>query len=117
MTVHTLAGQETIESTATEFFGHLTARRREGDIADTGACLNQLILPPGVVQQMQGKRVIIAADGILHTIPFAALPLPSTSASQQDACSDEAQTPDYKPLISQFELVNIPSLTAKVSSI
>jgi CHAT domain-containing protein/tetratricopeptide (TPR) repeat protein len=110
--VYPLAGQEVIEPIATEFFSHLKAQRRMRAIALTGGCLTQHLLPADLLPHLQRKQVIIAADGILHTIPFAALPLPASPSSGQDACAEIFQPPEYAPLIQEFQLINIPSATA-----
>ena len=129
LTVHPLAGQETIAPLAESFFQVIMqGETRKSEIVPKGTCLNQYILPPAVVQQMQGKRLIIAADGILHTLPFAALPTPSLAATSPNSCesgqgnllrnalgfgSNNAEN-DYTPLLVTQDLgiVNIPSITA-----
>jgi CHAT domain-containing protein len=119
--VYPLAVEETINPIAEDFFVFLEERATNQTIAGIGGCLAQHILPPEVLSQMQGKQVLIAADGILHTIPFAALPLTSSNNSCQNQLSlldaatntqSETHTSEYVPLIKQFRLVNIPSATA-----
>ncbi|MBI4906014.1 MAG: CHAT domain-containing protein [Acidobacteria bacterium] len=56
------------------------------------AALSRVILHP-VNAQIAGKRIVIVAEGILQTIPFAALPLPGSS----------------DPLIVKHEVVSLPS--------
>jgi CHAT domain-containing protein/Tfp pilus assembly protein PilF len=56
--------------------------------------LSQQILAPAA-DQLGTKRLVIIPDGILHTIPFAALNTPNTKT--------------YKPLITQHEITNLPS--------
>lgn len=56
------------------------------------------ILLEKVAAGIKGKRLIIAADGILQYIPFSALPEPTSS--------------DWQPLFLAHEVVNIPSAAA-----
>src|SRR6185369_3118370 len=49
---------------------------------------------------LEGKRLIVISDGILDSLPFAALPL--------DGCSRA----DGPPLITRYEVVNLPSILA-----
>jgi CHAT domain-containing protein/Tfp pilus assembly protein PilF len=56
--------------------------------------LSQQILAPAA-DQLGTKRLVIIPDGILHTIPFAALNTPNTKT--------------YNPLITQHEITNLPS--------
>jgi len=60
----------------------------------TGAWLSQTLLGP-VASQIQGKRLIIIADGALQYLPFAALPMPATSIKNrraEGAAADEGAT-------------------------
>jgi CHAT domain-containing protein/Tfp pilus assembly protein PilF len=51
-----------------------------------------------VATEIKGKRLVIAADGILQYIPFSALPEPGIS--------------DWQPLFLAHEVVNVPSAAA-----
>lgn len=51
-----------------------------------------------ITGEIDGKRLIIVADGILHYIPFSALP--------------ELKASTWQPLFLQHEIVKIPSLSA-----
>ncbi|MGL5081776.1 MAG: CHAT domain-containing protein [Microcoleaceae cyanobacterium] len=62
--------------------------------AKTAEELSHLILQP-VAGQLNGKRLLIVADGALQYIPFAALAQPGSS--------------DYQPLILNHEIINSPS--------
>ena len=119
LTVHPLAGQETLAPLAENFFQTVKNKRPNSQVARDGTCLTQHIFPPAVAQQMQGKRLIIAADGILHTLPFAALPTPGRAACEAYSISQAAQGAAstemaYEPLLVAQDLgiVNIPSITA-----
>ena len=71
------------------------------DINRLGKALTQKILPAEAMPYLQGKRFAIAADGALQTLPFAALPDPTSTIDSE-----------YVPLIAAHEIVNIPSATA-----
>jgi WD40 repeat protein/CHAT domain-containing protein len=60
---------------------------------DIGLSLSRMLLKP-VISQLENKRLLIVGDGILQTIPFAALPLP---------------TDVNTPLLAQNEIVTLPS--------
>jgi CHAT domain-containing protein/Tfp pilus assembly protein PilF len=68
----------------------------ERTIARAGHPLYNQILAPAA-EHIAGKRLLIAADGILHYTPFAALPL--------------ANADSYQPLLTQHEVVMTPSVT------
>jgi tetratricopeptide (TPR) repeat protein len=68
----------------------------ERTIARAGHPLYDQILAPAA-EHIAGKRLLIAADGILHYTPFAALPLSNTDG--------------YQPLLTQHEVVMTPSVT------
>ena len=117
MTSHVLPNRAEIETAAGKFLDGIRLGWRESDILkEGGACLRQKILPKEILEMTAGKKLIIAADGILQTVPFAALPLPDFNAPETDACNaatfnaDGSQT--YQPLIAEYEIVNIPSITS-----
>lgn len=61
--------------------------------------LGRLILDP-VAGLLKDKRLLIAADGALHYIPFGALPIPGVSPAA--------------PLIASHEVVHVPSASALI---
>jgi CHAT domain-containing protein len=65
-----------------------------------GASLSRMVLAP-VAGQLGTKRLMIVADGALHFVPFAALPVVSGGAPRTNRLS--------KPLIADHEIVNLPS--------
>ncbi|WP_246844415.1 CHAT domain-containing protein [Hydrocoleum sp. CS-953] len=84
---------------------------------ETGNKLSQILLSP-VANKLGNKRLLIVGDGILQTIPFAALPLTSpptplvqgeggNSASTFAGGNEEGQ--NYQPLIVNHEIVTLPS--------
>jgi CHAT domain-containing protein len=56
--------------------------------------LTQQILTPAA-KDLANKRLIIIPDGVLHTIPFAALNTPNSTT--------------YNPILTQHEITNLPS--------
>ena len=67
-------------------------------LADARA-LSRMLLGP-VAAYLTRPRVLIVSDGILHLLPFSALPDPRTIASD---------TQDADPLILEHELIHLPS--------
>jgi len=75
----------------------LRNRATEMAYARTSAQLSRMILGP-VAKELQGKRLLIVSDGALAYVPFGILPDPDT-----------LKTNPVTPLISQHEIVNLPS--------
>ena len=82
-----------------------TARiaKADAEIPAAAAALSQIVLAP-VAGQLGNKRLIIVADGVLHFIPFGALPVASGAAS-----STNRQRRVTRRLIENNEIVNLPS--------
>jgi CHAT domain-containing protein len=87
----------------------LAARRSVGDrpgdveqadleFRENAARLSDMLLAP-VAPQVAGKRLLVAADGVLQYLPFAALPLPGRPG-------------DYVPVLVEHEVVSVPSASA-----
>jgi CHAT domain-containing protein/tetratricopeptide (TPR) repeat protein len=83
-----------------------TARPRDVRLKEAGgqylaavADLSRTLLAP-VAGQFGKKRLLIAADGMLHYIPFGALPDPN-SLKESDG--------SWQPLLVEHEVVNLPS--------
>jgi CHAT domain-containing protein len=82
-----------IEAAARRFYS--LARRADSESAqveEAAASLSKILLAP-VADRLGSRRLMIVADGVLHYIPFAALPSPDTR----------------RPLIARHELVSLPS--------
>jgi CHAT domain-containing protein len=62
--------------------------------------LSQMVLGP-VAEQLQGKRLLVVADGALQYIPFQAMPEPQAGKKTIAGTAT--------PLIVQHEVVNLPS--------
>jgi CHAT domain-containing protein/Tfp pilus assembly protein PilF len=95
---YTLPSRTAIETAAKPFQSVIsTPGNTPSDAKRTGDTLYKLILSPAA-GQLPGKRLLIVADGVLQTIPFAALPLPNT--------------PDYTPLLKDHEIIHAPSASS-----
>jgi CHAT domain-containing protein/tetratricopeptide (TPR) repeat protein len=86
-----LPPESEVEKVARRAYNQLKSR---GGASDAIRTLGQLILHP-VIKHLNGRRLVIIADGALQYIPFGALPLPSG-----------------EPVVSRFEVVNLPSASA-----
>lgn len=84
--------------------------------AAAAARLSQMVLAPAVAQ-IQGKRLVIVADGGLQYVPFAALPAPALR-DEGRGMRDEKQKAAHSlhpsaliphPLIVEHEMVSLPS--------
>jgi CHAT domain-containing protein/tetratricopeptide (TPR) repeat protein len=111
---HTLPAGKPIESLARRLHTLVTARNRPGggsarlrlarraaaerEYHRAAARLGQMLL--GSVGRPAGKRIVVAADGALHYVPFAALPQPAAWRGAATA---------GEPLIVDYEVVNLPS--------
>jgi CHAT domain-containing protein/tetratricopeptide (TPR) repeat protein len=115
-----LPKREEVDSTARRAYDLLTSRNRwvEGEISSrrkarlakldaeyrkTSAALSRMVLGP-VTERLEGKRLLIVADGALQYIPFAALPVPAGDALQAAV-----------PLMAEHEIVNLPSASVLAS--
>ena len=88
--------QAVIESSARELYRlwstlDLFGQDREMQAASD---LSRLLLAPVAAQLRDNERLVVIADGALHYVPFAALPLPDGSG---------------QPLLLEHELVSLPS--------
>ncbi|MGO8731187.1 MAG: CHAT domain-containing protein [Terriglobia bacterium] len=103
-----------IEDTAHRVYDLLTSRNRwiegesssqrkervakgEAEYQKAAATLTQMILSP-VAARLEGKRLLIVADGALQYVPFAVLPVPTGNSSKPAV-----------PLVAEHEIVNLPS--------
>ncbi|NER33804.1 MAG: tetratricopeptide repeat protein [Oscillatoria sp. SIO1A7] len=100
-----LPGREEVEKAARNFRDYLTIpslRIRGKRAAQIAGALSETILGPVASQLGDGQydRLLIVSDGALNYIPFAALTIPK-------AAREAASVP--KPLIVDYEIVNLPS--------
>ena len=124
-----LPGRAEIEQAAQRVYELLTARipgenetnlvafrraaQAETQYPAAARALSQMILGP-VADQLGKKRLLIVADGALHSIPFAALPDPVASSqlsvvSSKAAINQQPATDNRQPLIVNHEIVSLPS--------
>jgi CHAT domain-containing protein len=126
-----LPGRAEIEAAAQRVYELLTARiPRENETnliafrraAQAGTqypaaaqALSQMILGP-VADQLGKKRLLIVADGTLHSIPFAALPEPKVGGrwpvvgkKQPPATSHQPPATSHQLLIVKHEIISLPS--------
>jgi len=109
-----LAKRDEIETAAGHFYNLLNVRNKDvkGETSEqrevrvakadlevpiAAASLSRMVLAPAA-GQLGKKRLMIVADGPLHFVPFAALPVGNGGA-----------TSPPRPLIADHEIVNLPS--------
>ena len=114
ITGYELAKRDEIETAAGHFYNLLNVRNKDVkgetskqravrvakadlEIPVAAASLSRMVLAPAA-GQLGKKRLLIVADGALHFVPFAALPLVRGGA-----------TSGPRPLIADHEIVNLPS--------
>jgi hypothetical protein len=105
-----LPDRRTIETAAYDFHRSLSTRSGSEQITTTrvSIALSKMLLDP-IKDQLHNQRLLIAADGALHNIPFSALPtpkdlpIPVIERSQQD---------QLIPLAVDHEIINLPSISA-----
>jgi CHAT domain-containing protein len=66
--------------------------------------LSQMLLGQ-VAGKLDKKRLLIVSDGALQYVPFAALPVPTQTSTENKASSSTSST----PLLVNYEIVNLPS--------
>ncbi len=125
VTSYPLPGRAEIEERARRAHRLLTASKRRQSRARAAielAELSEVLLGP-VAEHLDHRRLLIAADGALHYVPFGALPAPagsasgprdaaSRSAASRTAASRTAASRVAVPLIVDHEVVSVPSATA-----
>lgn len=102
-----LPGRAVIEAAARRALSLLPESHHRIARARTGIVLQEvarLVLTP-VGHRLAGRRLLVAADGILHYLPFAALPNPTGSG----AGAMGAEGAGTAPLIADHEVVTLPS--------
>jgi CHAT domain-containing protein len=111
---HELPKRSEIEDTSNHLYALLTSRNRwiggetsaqhkerlaksDAEYRQTAATLSQMVLGP-LGARLEGKRVLIVADGALLYIPFAVLPV-----AAKDTTKPAVQ------MVAEHEVVNLPS--------
>jgi hypothetical protein len=119
ITSYELPPRADIETAAQEFYKQL---KSEAGSIEEGMKLSQMLLAP-VVNQLGNKRLLIVGDGVLQSIPFAALPIPEGTSPPtpllQGEGSNSPAPPSlegnsvgglgFTPLLVQHEIVSLPS--------
>jgi CHAT domain-containing protein/uncharacterized protein HemY len=105
-----LPGQKQIEDAANNFrddiqnasspYGQDHPDKVYDAAVKTAYQLSQMIMKP-VADKLGKKRLVIVADGVLQSTPFAALADPTSKSVSE-----------YQPLIVNHEIANLPSVTA-----
>ena len=85
----------------------LRIQRADEEYPEAAAALSSMILKP-VASELGTKRLLVVSEGALQYVPFGALPVPNVS-SQSSVVS--RATDNYKPLIVDHEIVNLPSVS------
>jgi len=117
ITGYELPKREEIEAAARKFYE--LAKKADSAITqapEAAAALSRMLLAPAS-GRLTAKRLVIVADGILHYIPFAALPSPETgrqgdreTGRQGDReTGRQGKSPLSTPLIVNHEIVTLPS--------
>jgi CHAT domain-containing protein/tetratricopeptide (TPR) repeat protein len=125
-----------IEAAARRVYGLLTARNQivkfetdgerrarvsaaDVEYVEAARVLARMVLGP-VAPFLEEKQLLIVSDGALHYVPFAALPVPGLSSSEQSfetlkgsrsktSAGLSASAENYVPLVVEHEIVNLPS--------
>jgi CHAT domain-containing protein/Flp pilus assembly protein TadD len=119
ITSYELPKRADIEAAAKAFYTQL--KSEQGSL-DEGMKLSQMLLAP-VANQLSNKRLLIVGDGILQSIPFAALPIPEGTSPPapllQGEGSNSPAPPSLAgkgvgglgltPLLVNHEIVSLPS--------
>ena len=96
-----------VEEAAREVYERLTDRQgwlgsgwraHRSEYRSAAARLAEMVLGPVAGILTTGRRLIVAPEGPLHFIPFAALPMPGAA--------------DWRPLVVDHEVVHLPSASA-----
>ncbi len=101
VTSYELPPRAQIEDSSRRFYELLkrhTPRASASELMDAATELSSLILGP-VANELQSRRLVIAADGALQYIPFAVLNQPGITGK-------------YEPLVQTHEIVSVPSAAA-----
>ncbi len=113
--IHELPPERDIESTARILRGLLgsrdpkpgeTAKQRHDRFVESdreywkaAAPLSQTLLGTAL-SEVEASRLLIVGDGVLHELPFSALPLPGSDPVEE-----------HVPLVAKYEIVRLPSAT------
>lgn len=124
-----LPARATLEDSAREVYQLLTARQMIGETIDSdyqskveaadkaynqkAFALSQMLLGP-VAEELGTKRLIVVPEGVLHYIPFDALPTPQ-QVGRNPGASSVGTSGDFPLLITSHEIVTLPSVSTLVA--
>ena len=80
-----------------------TIKEIDSEYATAVADVSNTLLPQALISQSKAKRLVIVSDGALQYLPFSALPIPTSKSASHGS---------GMPLITQYEIVNLPSASA-----
>jgi len=69
------------------------------------APLSRKLLPPALLPQLKGKRLVIVSEGALQYLPFGALPMPQ----EEQKTESKTQKTENVPFAVEHEIVSLPS--------
>jgi CHAT domain-containing protein/tetratricopeptide (TPR) repeat protein len=99
-----------IESAARRLYELVSSSQKRELWSQTRLALSgfsRIALDP-VAGELSRKKLIVVADGALHYVPFAALPVPRIKSAGSPANTSETEG----PLLSEHEVVSLPSISA-----
>lgn len=97
ITSYTLPGKDEITTEARRTYRQFGRSLPPERILSRAKKMSEMLIAPAM-KEIQGKRLLVVADGVLNYLPFAALQAPA----QLDAW-------DYQPLLQDHEVVMMPS--------
>ncbi|HQR34179.1 MAG TPA: CHAT domain-containing protein [Blastocatellia bacterium] len=133
----TLPGRKEIETKARLFYDLVTQRgtpgvfrsasesrqwleRKDQECATAALTLSRTLLAPAA-ELLDKKRLLIVSDGILHYVPFAALPSPTTKRQGDSGTARTKNTSPVTPssrrlipLVVNHEILSLPSASVLV---
>jgi tetratricopeptide (TPR) repeat protein len=77
ITSHELPKRAEIEAAAKRSYELAKTDSKAAEANSAAVALSQMLLAP-VAARLEAKRLVVVADGVLHYVPFAALPVPET---------------------------------------
>jgi CHAT domain-containing protein len=90
-------------------FTELPGERFTAQYWQQASRLSRMLLGP-VAPQLESRRLVIVAEGVLQYIPFSALPVPQQMEKSGHAVGYDAA--GLTPLVVEHEIVNLPSASA-----
>lgn len=108
ITSHQLPGRAEIEALGRRFYELARTDSNRAEVTEAAYRLSQMLLSPAA-DRLGEKRLMIVADGILHYIPFSALPLPDQDVKSQKSKIKSEAPESFLPLITRHEVVSLPS--------